>query len=203
MRTRLVLHDEIRDVEAVLHRVFDDLIRHLEVVSINKGKGTLLGTPNREPQEYSRYIIGIYLPGSLYSIIFLLYSWGSRFGVPSRVPLRGLKRESLFNIEKGKDPKETTVFMKGLGMLNASQPPTTLISIGDLKCRPFLRRQSLRKQISKKSVRIRRRLQGSEKLNVLPRASNWTSPFLTFKFTRKTLNMQCKLSSRPLEARKG
>ena len=50
-------------------------------------KGTLLGTPNREPQEYSRYIIGIYLPGSLYSIIFLLYSWGSLFGVPSRVPL--------------------------------------------------------------------------------------------------------------------
>ena len=48
----------------------------------------LLGTPNREPQEYSRYIIGIYLPGSLYSIIFLLYSWGSLFGVPSRIPLR-------------------------------------------------------------------------------------------------------------------
>ena len=50
-------------------------------------KGTLLGTPNKEPQEYSRYIIGIYLPGSLYSIIFLLYSRGSLFGVPSRVPL--------------------------------------------------------------------------------------------------------------------
>ena len=45
-------------------------------------KGTLLGTPNREPQEYSRYILGIYLPGSSYSIIFLLYSWGSLFGVP-------------------------------------------------------------------------------------------------------------------------
>ena len=50
-------------------------------------KGTLLGTPNREPQEYSRYRIGIYLPGSLYSIISLLYSWGSLFRVPSRVPL--------------------------------------------------------------------------------------------------------------------
>ena len=36
-------------------------------------KGTLLGTPSREPQEYSRYIIGVYLPGSLDSIIFLLY----------------------------------------------------------------------------------------------------------------------------------
>ena len=56
---------------------------------VHKGlsKGTLLGTPNREPQEYSRYIIGIYLPGSLCSIIFLLYSWGSLFGAPSRVPL--------------------------------------------------------------------------------------------------------------------
>ena len=50
-------------------------------------KGTLLGTPNREPQEYGRYIIGVYLPGSLYSIIFLLYSWGPLFGVPSRFPL--------------------------------------------------------------------------------------------------------------------
>ena len=50
-------------------------------------RGTLLGTPNWEPQEYSRYIIGIYLPGSLYTSIFLLYSWGSLFGVPSRVPL--------------------------------------------------------------------------------------------------------------------
>ena len=36
-------------------------------------RGTLLGTPNREPQEYSRNIRGIYLPGSLYSIVFLLY----------------------------------------------------------------------------------------------------------------------------------
>ena len=47
-------------------------------------KGTLLGVPNREPQEYSTNIIGIYLPGSLYSIIFLLHSWGSLFGVPIR-----------------------------------------------------------------------------------------------------------------------
>ena len=46
-----------------------------------------MGTPNREPQESSRNIIGIYLPGSFYSIIFLLYSWGSLFGVPNEVPL--------------------------------------------------------------------------------------------------------------------
>ena len=42
-------------------------------------RGTLLGTPNREPQECSRNIIGIYLPGPLYSIKFLLYSWGALF----------------------------------------------------------------------------------------------------------------------------
>ena len=41
-------------------------------------EGTLLGTPNRESQEYSRYIIGIYLPGFLYSVILLLHSWGSQ-----------------------------------------------------------------------------------------------------------------------------
>ena len=58
-------------------------------IEVLPGKGTLLGTPNREPQEYSKHIIGIYLPGSSYSIIFLLYSWGSLFGVPSRVPLPG------------------------------------------------------------------------------------------------------------------
>ena len=31
-------------------------------------EGTLLGTPNREPQEYSRNIVELYLPGSLYSL---------------------------------------------------------------------------------------------------------------------------------------
>ena len=46
-----------------------------------------MGTPNMEPHEYSRNRIGIYLPGTLHSIIFLLYSWGSLFGVPIKVPL--------------------------------------------------------------------------------------------------------------------
>ena len=50
-------------------------------------KGTLLGTPNREPQEYSRNILEYKDPGRYIPIICLLYSWGSRFGVPSRVPL--------------------------------------------------------------------------------------------------------------------
>ena len=45
-------------------------------------KGAVLGTPNREPQEYSRNITGMYPPGSLFSVIFLLSSWGSLFGFP-------------------------------------------------------------------------------------------------------------------------
>ena len=49
--------------------------------------GTLLGTPNRETQEYSRNIVEYKDPGRYIPIIFLLYSWGSLFGVPSRVPL--------------------------------------------------------------------------------------------------------------------
>ena len=50
-------------------------------------KGTLLGTPNREPQECSSNIIEIYPPGSLYSLLVLLYSWGSLSGVPIRTLL--------------------------------------------------------------------------------------------------------------------
>ena len=50
-------------------------------------KGTLMGIPNREPQEYSRNIKEHKDPGRYIPIIYLLYSWGSRFGVPSRVPL--------------------------------------------------------------------------------------------------------------------
>ena len=50
-------------------------------------KGTLLGTPNKEPQENDRNVVGIYLPGSLYSTIFLPYSWGSLFGVTMRTLL--------------------------------------------------------------------------------------------------------------------
>ena len=53
-----------------------------------KGKGTLLGTPNREPQEH-RNITEYKDPGGYIPIIFLLYSWGSLFGVPSKVPLKG------------------------------------------------------------------------------------------------------------------
>ena len=41
-------------------------------------KGTLLGTPNREPQEYRRYIMGIYLIFHYIPAIFLGFPiWGS------------------------------------------------------------------------------------------------------------------------------
>ena len=39
-----------------------------------------------EPKKCGRNTIGIYVQGSLYSTIFLLYSWGSLFGVPMKVP---------------------------------------------------------------------------------------------------------------------
>ena len=43
-----------------------------------------------KPQEYSRNIMEYKDPGRYFPIIFLLYSWGSLFGVPSEVPLRFL-----------------------------------------------------------------------------------------------------------------
>ena len=58
-------------------------------------KGTLLGTPNREPQEYSRNIMEYKDPGRYIPIIYLLYSWGSLFGVPSRVPLMSVSSSAL------------------------------------------------------------------------------------------------------------
>ena len=48
--------------------------------------GTLLGTPNKELQEYSRNMREYKDPGRYIPIIVLLYSWGSLFGVSSKVP---------------------------------------------------------------------------------------------------------------------
>ena len=50
-------------------------------------KGNVMGTPNREPQEYSRNIMEDKDPGRYIPIMFLLYSWSSLFGVPIKVPL--------------------------------------------------------------------------------------------------------------------
>ena len=41
-----------------------------------------MGTPKREPQEYSRNIIEYKDPDGYIPILFLLYSWGSLFGFP-------------------------------------------------------------------------------------------------------------------------
>ena len=38
-----------------------------------------MGTPNREPNEYSRNILEYKDPGECIPIIFLLYVWGSLF----------------------------------------------------------------------------------------------------------------------------
>ena len=55
-----------------------------------------MGTPNREPQEYSRNILEYKDPGRYTPIMFLLYSWGSVLGVPIKVPLvKGLSNPKL------------------------------------------------------------------------------------------------------------
>ena len=46
-----------------------------------------MGTPNTEPQEYSRNTTECKDPNGYIPIIFLQYSWGSLFGVPNNVPL--------------------------------------------------------------------------------------------------------------------
>ena len=53
-------------------------------------KGTLLGTPNREPQEYSSNILEYKDPARYVPIIFLLYSW-----VPNKVPLPRFRVQGL------------------------------------------------------------------------------------------------------------
>ena len=53
-----------------------------------------MGTPNREPQEYSRILIEHKDPGRYIPFIFLLYSWGFPVWVTIRVPLIKLLRGS-------------------------------------------------------------------------------------------------------------
>ena len=45
-----------------------------------------MGTPNREPQEYSRNVIEYKDPGRHIPILFLVYFRGFLFGVPIKVP---------------------------------------------------------------------------------------------------------------------
>ena len=61
-----------------------------------------MGTPNKEPQEFSRNIIDYKDAGRYIPIIFLLYSWGSLFGVPSKVPVAEGFKSFLPNLEPWK-----------------------------------------------------------------------------------------------------
>ena len=65
-----------------MHEVLVTNAEVLKPLPWNNNKGTLVGTPNREPQEYSRNIIEYEDPDRYIPIIFLLYSWGSLFGFP-------------------------------------------------------------------------------------------------------------------------
>ena len=47
-----------------------------------------MGASNREPQEYSKNITEYKDLGRYVRVIFLLYSWGSLLGGPSKVPFR-------------------------------------------------------------------------------------------------------------------
>ena len=49
-----------------------------------------MGTPNREPQEYSRNILEDEDPGRYIPTVFLLYFWGSLYWVPRKVSLYGI-----------------------------------------------------------------------------------------------------------------
>ena len=90
------------------------------------GKGTFLGTPSRDPKN----IVGIYLPGSLYSIIFLLYSWGSLFGVPCIVPLLGAQASGLLRFRFS--PMDSMwVRILGLIFSRGHLNPKTLHALGE------------------------------------------------------------------------
>ena len=71
-----------------------------------------MGTPNREPQEYSRNMMEYEDPGKYIPIIFLLYSWGSLFGGPIKVPLDKSARQKM------KKPRRHTYLMS---MVSRSQ----------------------------------------------------------------------------------
>ena len=60
-----------------------------------------MGTPNREPQEYSRNMIENEDAGRYVPIIFLLSSGGSMFGVPSTVSLLSTNPRDLHEWGRG------------------------------------------------------------------------------------------------------
>ena len=62
-------------------------------------KGTLLGTPNREPREYSRNIMEYQDPGRYIRVIFLHYVLG--------VPCLGIPVKSLYYVRNVPKPLAT------------------------------------------------------------------------------------------------
>ena len=58
-----------------------------------------MGTPNREPQEYSRNIKEYKGPGRYIPRIFLLYSWGSLPGVPIKSPFMRCRNSVLLHMD--------------------------------------------------------------------------------------------------------
>ena len=63
------------------------MVSGFSIWGLGSSKRAEKGTPNRAPQEYNRNIIEYKDPGRYTPIIFLVYSWGSLFGVPSKVSL--------------------------------------------------------------------------------------------------------------------
>ena len=79
-------------------------LKLLRGLSLEIIKAALVGTPSREPQEYNRHIMEDKDPGRYIPTIILLYSWGSLFGVPNKVPLlMGVKKSISTNGPRTKE----------------------------------------------------------------------------------------------------
>ena len=83
-------HPQDNDCSAKSLECFDSIWRNSSLglpvwIAAGEGNGTSMGTPDREPQEYSRNGLGIYLPQSLYSYHILGFPvWGPHF-----IPFQG------------------------------------------------------------------------------------------------------------------
>ena len=68
--------------------LYREYIGIIFLYSLLRTKRVLMGTPNRELQECSRNIMKDKDPARCFPTKFLLHSWGSLFGVPSKGPLK-------------------------------------------------------------------------------------------------------------------
>ena len=90
----LSAHPQDNDCLAKSLDCFDSIWRNSNLglpvwIAAGEGNGTSMGTPDREPPEYSRNGLGIYLPESLYSYHIPTTFLGSLFGVPISVHFKG------------------------------------------------------------------------------------------------------------------